>query len=585
MSTPSSPVSVISTPTKNTYTISKNISGLFSIGRSAKASEYNNLSTISSINGINNGVAVNFKLANGDVTFNNGSADGSSPALVKGTNGGVVFDVSAATAALNLVNNRNAVIEATNGAAISLGAGVLSTSVRINNAGTINGGLMSLSPGSQARTVAINLGQTGGATTTTSIISGDNINTSTIGSVANTYPGRAVFNTGTINGDIIGNGSITLAGGVVNGDLGRTATLGYSQQINVSGDSILNGSIKNTLSQGTAAKVAFTTDSTLTVGVGGSVYANVTTANNGQGNLVLNGANANAGYTIGSEGASLKSLTFASDVSTVGGSVYANTTTVAAGAVLNGGAKFGGGLTVDGTMNVINNGAWSTSGTITINGNVNVANGYFAGTGAGMVVNGTLNLKDSTAYAWDWGTPAHTWASYALSVGSGGMVSGSGTIFNLSNNAGTIVASGGTLKIAASHVSNDLGGKQVIDNNSVLELVNTASSVDVSFGVSSVLRVDQGSGVNAATLRAFDFDDTIDFQNFNISNVKLTTVANDQGSTVLNVQDGAISSKVTLFGQYAAAGFGMADNGHGGSALTYTPPQSQQIAKLVSPLA
>jgi hypothetical protein len=43
---------------------------------------------------------------------------------------------------------------------------------------------------------------------------------------------------------------------------------------------------------------------------------------------------------------------------------------------------------------------------------------------------------------------------------------------------------------------------------------------------------------------------------------------------VLTVTNGAHSQKLTLFGQYVAAGFHMASDGQGGTDVTYAVPKS-----------
>jgi len=49
---------------------------------------------------------------------------------------------------------------------------------------------------------------------------------------------------------------------------------------------------------------------------------------------------------------------------------------------------------------------------------------------------------------------------------------------------------------------------------------------------------------------------------------------------VMTVTDGAHNLKLTLFGQYVAAGFEMASDGHGGTAITYAAPKNAETVMI-----
>jgi hypothetical protein len=78
----------------------------------------------------------------------------------------------------------------------------------------------------------------------------------------------------------------------------------------------------------------------------------------------------------------------------------------------------------------------------------------------------------------------------------------------------------------------------------------------------------------SAGIYGFGGADTLDLTDFSFSGAeKLTFIeaANNQWGTLV-VTDGALRFKTTLFGQYTAAGFHLASDGAGGTAIGYSAP-------------
>jgi hypothetical protein len=85
-----------------------------------------------------------------------------------------------------------------------------------------------------------------------------------------------------------------------------------------------------------------------------------------------------------------------------------------------------------------------------------------------------------------------------------------------------------------------------------------------------------------ASVAGFAATDRLDFTSVAFgSTTKESYAAKGQGG-ILTVTDGTQVAKLTLLGQYAAAGFGIEADGHGGTNVTYTPPQPHALVLAAS---
>lgn len=246
--------------------------------------------------------------------------------------------------------------------------------------------------------------------------------------------------------------------------------------------------------------------------------------------------------------------------------------------------------------------------------------------GSQTVDNATIHIgsASNTDYLFAYSTgPAAT-----LTLGSKLSLISGGTSVNVSGsnarivNKGTIAAStgGGTFTINPTTFVN--AGKVIVSNgeimhigaftnNALAEVVNgtldlqsdvagnagtlkidAAGTVEVerSIGIGQKvlfsgqggrLRIDSANQF-AASVSGFTGSDVIN----------LATIATGAGTTVsfsgnttqgtVKVTDGTHTASINLFGQYVAAGFHLAADAHGGSALTYTPPAAAPALHLAA---
>jgi autotransporter passenger strand-loop-strand repeat protein len=85
------------------------------------------------------------------------------------------------------------------------------------------------------------------------------------------------------------------------------------------------------------------------------------------------------------------------------------------------------------------------------------------------------------------------------------------------------------------------------------------------------------------TIKGFASSDALDLASFAHKAGEKLSFAENAAKTggVLTITDGTLTAAVTLFGQYAAAGFHIGGDGHGGTAITYAPPpHSEHIAEI-----
>ena len=133
------------------------------------------------------------------------------------------------------------------------------------------------------------------------------------------------------------------------------------------------------------------------------------------------------------------------------------------------------------------------------------------------------------------------------------------SVSNLTVQAGVslIVSSGGT----ASRTRLQFANETVADGGQILGTT--------TFVTSSTLVLGAISGISL-TVSGFDSTDKIDLTAFEFGGSEELSVVSS-GTVQLTITDGTQTAKVSLFGQYAAAGFHLSQEG-GGTALTYTPP-------------
>lgn len=162
---------------------------------------------------------------------------------------------------------------------------------------------------------------------------------------------------------------------------------------------------------------------------------------------------------------------------------------------------------------------------------------------------------------------------------SGGETMHIGAVFT--NTASTEVVNG-TLDLQAD--VSGAGGAFKIDATGTLEVERAiGSGQKITFsGQGGRLRIDSADQF-AAGVSGFTGSDEINLGS--ISAVAGTTVSFSGTSTqgTVTVTDGTHTASIHLFGQYVASGFHLnADNTHGGSALTYTPPPAPHETQLAA---
>jgi hypothetical protein len=140
----------------------------------------------------------------------------------------------------------------------------------------------------------------------------------------------------------------------------------------------------------------------------------------------------------------------------------------------------------------------------------------------------------------------------------------------------------GTLDLQAD-VSGD-GGELKIDAAGELEVERAiGSGQKITFsGQGGLLRIDSANQF-AAGVSGFTGSDEIDLSS--IQDVVGTKVSFSGTSTqgTVTVTDSTHVASIHLFGQYVAFGFHLnADNTHGGTALTYTPPHTAHEMQLAA---
>jgi hypothetical protein len=95
------------------------------------------------------------------------------------------------------------------------------------------------------------------------------------------------------------------------------------------------------------------------------------------------------------------------------------------------------------------------------------------------------------------------------------------------------------------------------------------------FGNSAALSVADHGGIVLNT-SGFKATDTLELTAFKFGASETHVFVENTAKTfgVLKITDGTQTARITLFGQYVAAGFHLANDGHGGTAVTYSATSS-----------
>jgi autotransporter passenger strand-loop-strand repeat protein len=166
-----------------------------------------------------------------------------------------------------------------------------------------------------------------------------------------------------------------------------------------------------------------------------------------------------------------------------------------------------------------------------------------------------------------------------ITVASGGtIVDSGGSIVGLTIKAGgtEIVAAGGSVNnvtvsggVSITVSSGGTIGDSTIAGGTERVLSGGVVSGLVTFGAHGKLAIEgQPAGLQVS---GFKTGNVLDLASFaHKAGEKLTFTENAAKTKgMLTITDGALTATITLFGQYAAAGFRLAGDGAGGTAITY----------------
>ncbi len=201
----------------------------------------------------------------------------------------------------------------------------------------------------------------------------------------------------------------------------------------------------------------------------------------------------------------------------------------------------------DATLAIAFGSTLSVAGTLRVAGDVGLARlGSLAALPTGAIVIGNA--------------PA---SSGAITVAAGQQVSGIGALKAASIvDAGTIVASGGALRLVGSLSGT---GTVAIDSHAIMAIYGAVGLPRITFlpGDGQTLLLGEPGSV-AATIDGFGATDAID-----LHGIGLATALDFSGDTLtLSAPAGAVT--LHFAGPYQAGGFAIADDGRGGTLLTYT---------------
>jgi hypothetical protein len=153
-----------------------------------------------------------------------------------------------------------------------------------------------------------------------------------------------------------------------------------------------------------------------------------------------------------------------------------------------------------------------------------------------------------------------------ITVSSGGLLSAIGSVAGFGGQL--TVSSGGTV---STETLAD-GAAEIVSAGGTTSGAITFLHSSVAPAAADAITLTDGntSGI-ALPIAGFANVDKLDLSAFEFSGAETLSVFQDSGDTFsqLTITDGALHATVTLFGQYAAAGFNLASDGVNGTAITY----------------
>jgi len=161
-------------------------------------------------------------------------------------------------------------------------------------------------------------------------------------------------------------------------------------------------------------------------------------------------------------------------------------------------------------------------------------------------------------------------------IATGTTVSGGGavTVYGGGLVDGIVVSSGGGITVSAGAIAGDIvlsGGTETVQTGA--HLVGTTQ-----FAGPALLSATAKTAL-ALRVAGFGAADRIDLTGFgNGAGLKHSFVENKSKTQgILTLTEGGRTARITLFGQYVAAGFNFASDGHGGTVVTYAAPHSGAV--------
>jgi fibronectin-binding autotransporter adhesin len=155
---------------------------------------------------------------------------------------------------------------------------------------------------------------------------------------------------------------------------------------------------------------------------------------------------------------------------------------------------------------------------------------------------------------------------------------GNTTIAVRFNNVGKVSVTEGTLELVEDVIGS--GGVFTISGGSTLEAdAALPKSQAVRFGAGGGKLVLNDTAEFGATVSGFGAGDGVDLTGFAFGGKPKASFVENAAKTqgVLTVTDGKQSLKMTLFGQYVAAGFHLTHDSGAGTAVTYAPPPGAHL--------
>jgi hypothetical protein len=197
--------------------------------------------------------------------------------------------------------------------------------------------------------------------------------------------------------------------------------------------------------------------------------------------------------------------------------------------------------------------------------------------GGGM---GTLNIQANAVFNVDAG------AGIAVATGGKGAIHNAGTleksagvgvstIASAIGNSGTIGVAAGTLDLMGAVTgkgTESIGKGTKLQFDAAVAAAQTVTFVDTTGG-DLILNDPAGMGLSFKGLvSGFGGQDKLDLRSFAFTGKPTVKFLQNGKQGTLTVIDGKNVARIALFGQYVAAGFQLADDGAGGTVITYTPP-------------